>query len=199
MAKKEKELSLNDVLTKISNVFKTDMYVLDYCHCMGGIESEEKTVGENLLMLSPNTIEIFKESFPDHSNIFFKDIKKSKQDLQEFIETKIRENEMNEVSKRRNILLNFIKKCDKWENFHFSEEQINVLYKECGTLELFGDDKDKSTILISKSIFPMITEKNINDVCYHVLDDKNDGMGNLMLSYDTDYFQIYSLIRFVII
>lgn len=199
MAKKEKEISLNDILTKISSVFKTDMYILDYCHCIGGIESEDKTVGENLLMLSSNTIEVFKKSFPDKSNIFFKDIKKSKQDLGEFVKTNINEHELKSALKRRDLLFDFIKKCNSWESFHFTEEQINVLFKECGTLELFGDDKNKSKILISKSIFPMITEKNINDVCYHVLDDKEDGMGNLILSYDTDYFQIYSLIRFVII
>ena len=44
----------------------------------------------------------------------------------------------------------------------------------------------------------MVSEKEVNNVCYTVFDDKDDeDMGNLLLCYDSEYFQIYSLIRFV--
>lgn len=193
-----KEITLNDILTKISNILKTDMYLMDYSYCIGGKESEEKTVGENILFLSPIAIELFKKQFPENPNVFFIDIKKSKGDLEEFCKKDISENEKEEYIKRRDFLIHIIKNQDEWDSFSFTEEEIDILYKECGTIELFKDDKKRNAVIISKSIFPMVTEKDINNVCFTVFDDKNDeDMGNLLLSYDSEYFQIYSLIRFV--
>lgn len=204
-----KEITVNDVLTKISSILKTDMYLIDYCHCIGGKESEEKTVGENILLLSPKAIDLFKKQFPESPSIFFSDIKKAKTDIatilegnkleeEEYWKVDIPENEKKEYVKRRDFLIDIIKKQDIWDNFSFTEEELNILYKKCGTIELFENDKNRNTVIISKSIFPMVSEKEVNNVCYTVFDDKDDeDMGNLLLCYDSEYFQIYSLIRFV--
>jgi hypothetical protein len=50
---------------------------------------------------------------------------------------------------------------EKWDTFNFTDDEIHDLFDESGSLTLFENDENKSSIIISKSIFPLINNKTI--------------------------------------
>ena len=70
-----KEIVLKDILTKITNVFKTDMYVINSQICIGGSESEESTPGTFICILSPEATGIMKKEFPEKYKLLSKEEK----------------------------------------------------------------------------------------------------------------------------
>ena len=60
-----------DVLTKLKNVFKTDMYIVDKMYCIGGEESEDKNVGYSLCVLTPEVSEYLSETFGEHTKVIY--------------------------------------------------------------------------------------------------------------------------------
>lgn len=194
-----KELTLGDALTKLSNIFKADMLVIDHHICIGGDKTEDKTVGCSITILGEKFMNIFKTEFPENDLIFFTDVKKAKASLSDFMETEIDEKMKNEILNRKDFITNLIRKTETWDTFDFSDEELSILYDEAGTIELFKDNDKIPSVTVSKSCFPMLTKNTINSVVYTTFKEKEHDMMLLLLCYDIDQFQVYSLIRFLIL
>ena len=63
------KFTFKDILTKVSNVFKNDMYIIDYQFCLGGKESEDFNRSTLLCVLTPELMELVKEQFPENKKV----------------------------------------------------------------------------------------------------------------------------------
>lgn len=195
-----KDLTLNDILTKITNVFKTDMYIVDDCICIGGNESEESNPGTFICFLTKQCSDIVKESFPNSRVIQISDMRKAKTDLDNFSK-ELKGKQAHEIAELSDELYSVVKKPKTWNQFVDNDEigitsdDMNDIMKNGNIKFIFNDNNDKPSIPIGKSLFPLVTSKNTSDIVYsYMTEDKNTGLHTFILSLDTDLFQIYNII-----
>lgn len=192
------EFTFNDLMTKISNVFKSDLYILGNKYCIGGTESEEKNITHILCVLNQDCSNIVKEYFPVSDTIYIKDVKKIKDDKDNFSSLKIFENEKKELINRRDRILNSALKVDTWKSFNFTDKDIEDIFTDGMTYELFTDNDKIPSVTISKSLFPMVKEKGANELFYQIyIPENNEDLINLITCFDTEWFQIYNLIQYI--
>ena len=192
------KFTFNDLMTKISNVFKSDMYILNNKYCIGGTESEEKNITQIVCLLTPECSDLIKETFPDSDVVYIKDVKKIKDDLDEFSSLKIFETEKKDLINRRDKVLDRALKVDTWKSFEFSDEDISNIFSEGMTYELFTNNDKIPSVTISKSLFPMVKEKGANLLYYQIdIPDNDDDLIHLITSFDTEWFQIYNMIQYI--
>lgn len=193
-----KKIVFNDILTKVSNVFKADMYLLDYQFCLGGKESEDSTSYTSICILSPEAIELVKEMFPNNKDILFTNVKKAKTELAEYSKTDLSKTEIDNIIKRKESILQIVNNINTWNSFDFTEETWNDIIKEGKTIEMFENDDTIPTVLIGKSVFPMVTVKNTSNLYYQLIKPKNEyDLYKLVTSFDTELFQIYTIIQYL--
>ena len=104
--------------------------------------------------------------------------------IEEILDTEAIKNIENIV----NTNLSEINKVTEWSTFNFTDEEIESLFKEGRSLTL--NENEDSSVIISKSIFPLITEKTINVVTYAYTNYDTDGsLNQVIMSYDYELFQ----------
>lgn len=191
-------LTFNDLMTKISNVFKSDLYILNNKYCIGGPESEDENITQIVCLLTPECSEIIKQTFPDSDVVYIKDVKKIKDNFDDFSSLKIFETEKKDLLKRRDKILDLALKVDTWNSFEFTEDDIIDIFKEGMTYELFTNNDKIPSVTISKSLFPMVKEKGANSLYYQIyIPESDDDLIHLITSFDTEWFQIYNLIQYI--
>lgn len=193
------KIDFGTILTKIAYVFKKDVYIIDYRYCMGGEESESENVGNYLCELNENTSVILKEIFPNSEIIYFSDIKKAKKDLNAYSSTEIGDDIKEKINNRKKTLLKELDNVKKWKDFPFTEELLHKIFKNGETVELFTDDDSIPSITISKTLFPLVTEKKYDSLVYSISwnEDDTDELCKFITSFDTEILRLYGLFYFI--
>lgn len=192
------KLTIKDILIKIMNVYKHDIYILNYKYCLAGTESESSNIGQTLCVLNDEASTVFKEAYPEKSLIFIDDIKNAKLKLEEHTRTEFNEDEIKTISDRFNFIDKLVKKIDEWKSFDFDEQKILALFKNGETVELFSQEKNIPTVTISKSLFPLVTEKKLERLYYNIIPAKNsDELTTFVTSFDFELFQLYSIFLYM--
>ena len=192
------KFTIETLLTKLSNVFKADLYIIQNQFCIGGTESEENNIGTSIVVLDPDRIELCKETFGNHDIVYINDIKKAKEDLQSHIKTKMNKQDEESVLSTKNFLMKLVMKTEIWKSFEFTEEDIVSIFKNGDGKKLFEDEPDIPTVTISKSLFPMVTEKKASTLVYQIYVPKNKNeLVNLITYFNTEWFQIYTLFQYI--
>ena len=194
------KVDYNTLLTKITNVFKTDMIIYKYQYCIGGEESEEKNEGEIICTLTPSFMNLIKTMFPMEEYIYFKDIKKLKKEGEnDYLELIHDKKKMKEIEDKVEKLTKLFSDKDKWLPILFTEEDVNELFIEKNLVTLFKNDSKAINLDIAKSALPLISEKNCLDttILYHYIKPNEEGIATALLSYKTDWFMIDEVIRYL--
>lgn len=192
------KFTFNDLMTKISNVFKSDLYILNNKYCIGGAESEDKNITQIVCILTPDCSELIKETFQESDVIYIKDVKKVKDNIEEFSSLKIFDSEKKDLIKQRDKVLDFALKVDNWKSFEFSDEDIESIFSDGKAYELFTENDKIPSVTVSKSLFPMVKEKVANFLYYQIyIPENEDDLIHLITSFDTEWFQIYNLIQYI--
>jgi len=164
MAKK-KELELNDVLTKLSYIFPSDMYILDRKDVVEGKKSFERNDGHYTCSLSTEAVEVIKKYLPKKKYIYISDVKKAKKDLDEFLSTDIDDDTIMELEAERSRFLTKCEDIEIWNELNINEKIIDDIFIGKETTILIPE-YNKLEIEVSKSLLPLITKKNINELRY---------------------------------
>lgn len=192
-------ITINDLLTKISNIFKTDMYILDWRYCLGGKVSESKNPGTILCVLEPDVVKVLKNEFPKNKVIFFSDIKKAKTDQEEFIKTDFTESEENELFKKQMDLDNDLLRIREWKSLGLTEKQVYDLLKRKTIVGIRASNRYE--FVITNQLLPLVTESTVGTVTYTITktppNDSGICMTKLILKYDHPYFVYYNTIYYL--
>jgi hypothetical protein len=198
----KKQLDSKAVLTKLSSIFKHDVYIVNNIYCIGGNLTEKETTGISLCVLTADIADILKEEFGNYRIIYIEDVKKEKAvldtDKQMYLKIKFTKDEEKLISNTIENLNNIIKKIDKWEKFNWTDDEIVAMLSDGDMITLFTGNKDIPELFVSKVVFPGIAKNNIDSLYYSVYKNKDlKGVYELVTSLDIDIFQLYTVTRFI--
>ena len=188
-------MKLTDVFTKLSYVFKTDLFIINKKYVIGGSDSNLKNVGTMMCELSDDSIEVIKEELPDSDMIYIKNIKDAKKNLDDNIVINILPTTKNNMLDSLEDTIKMIDKCKRWDNFKLSEEEYKDFFDKSITIQVCKDET-VTPISIAKVLFPMLTEKNFENLVYNL---KTDGeyTDNLITKFEIEYFTLYNILYFL--
>lgn len=187
------KLNFRDLLVKVSNVFSTDMYIVNNTYLIAGKKSDENCMGYYLCRLSPDMTNLCNEKLNGEKIYFISNIKNAKDNLSDF-STEINDDKtILEIRKKIDDLLNKINAKETWEKFKFSKTDIDNLFVNNLSFDIFKDNDKIPNITISKSVFPLLTEKNVSDLYYKVY--LNNEYTTFVVSLDFPMFQLYMVYK----
>ena len=182
---KDKDL-VKESMTKLVSVFPNDVYIVHNKYIIAGDKSEENTVGYYFCIFQNDVFMEWKKIYPDNPVIYIKSLRESKISREVEIITDI--SVIASLEKKIDAYINETVNIDKpWERFAFKDEIVEKLFTNNESVNLFSDSKE---IIISKTIFPLITAKTINNVYYTFSDTNSKGLNTLYIQYDNEYFQL---------
>lgn len=192
------KILLKDILSKLSNIFKNDIYIYKKRYIVGGHISESRNVTRFLCVLNVEYIELFNCIPEEDELVYLLDIKKSKDTFQSDITNNIDDNTKEEIISFIKTTEHKIDSVKSWDNFDWNDKDKITLFEDNDSLLLFENSKKYPSVLISKTIFPLITIKNCDNLYFHVnLPKEKKDLVELMTSFDFDLFQIYNIITYL--
>ena len=182
---KDKDL-VKESMTKLVSVFPNDVYIVHNKYIIAGDKSEENTVGYYFCIFQNDVFMEWKKLYPDNPVIYIKSLRESKisRDVEFITDTSL----MQSLKKKIETYINETVNVDKsWERFEFKDDMLEKIFTNNESVNLFSDKRE---IIISKTIFPLITSKTINNVYYTFGDIDSRGLNTLYIQYDHEYFQL---------
>ena len=184
------KIDFKTILMKLVNIFPKDMYLVHNWCAIAGIESDNENRGFYFCILEPDVRECLTKAFPNNPILYIKSVRETKSDI-----TKVEEVLNNEDIKVIESIINRYTKelneVSEWSTFDFTEDDISSLFNDGQSLTLFENEENRSPIIISKTLFPLITEKTINTVKYsYTKYEADDNLDKLIMVYDYELFQL---------
>ena len=182
---KDKDL-VKESMTKLVSVFPNDVYIVHNKYIIAGDKSEENTVGYYFCIFQNDVFMEWKKLYPDNPVIYIKSLRESKISREvEFITDAFL---IQSLEKKIETYVNETINADKsWKRFEFKDDMLEKIFTNNESVNLFSDKRE---IIISKTIFPLITAKTINNVYYTFGDIDSRGLNTLYIQYDHEYFQL---------
>lgn len=182
---KDKDL-VKESMTKLVSVFPNDIYIVHNKYIIAGDKSEENTVGYYFCIFQNDVFMEWKKLYPDNPVIYIKSLRESKisREVEFITDTSL----IQSLEKKIETYVNETVNVDKsWERFEFKDDMLEKIFTNNESVNLFSDKRE---IIISKTIFPLITAKTINNVYYTFGDIDSRGLNTLYIQYDHEYFQL---------
>ena len=182
---KDKDL-VKESMTKLVSVFPNDVYIVHNKYIIAGDKSEENTVGYYFCIFQNDMFMEWKKLYPDNPVIYIKSLRESKisREVEFITDTSL----IQSLEKKIETYVNETINADKsWKRFEFKDDILEKIFTNNESVNLFSDKKE---IIISKTIFPLITAKTINNVYYTFGDIDSRGLNTLYIQYDHEYFQL---------
>lgn len=186
---------VRDLLVKITNVFRSDLFIVHNKFCIGGKISESSNPGHYICILSEDIKNALSDVVNPDNCIFIESIRNAKVDFLNNIEI-LNETESKNLEKRVDYFTTLFNNIENWDEFTFSEEEIEKLYKDLDFIYFIPKNSD-SEIVISKSLFPIMKEKDFQNAYYHVDRDIQENLNRMIITYDFKYFQLYMEYTFI--
>ena len=182
---KDKDL-VKESMTKLVSVFPNDVYIVHNKYIIAGDKSEENTVGYYFCIFQNDMFMEWKKLYPDNPVIYIKSLRESKisREVEFITDTSLIQSLEKKIETYVNETVNVYK---SWERFEFKDDMLEKIFTNNESVNLFSDKRE---IIISKTIFPLITAKTINNVYYTFGDIDSRGLNTLYIQYDHEYFQL---------
>lgn len=190
----KKSLDFNGLLTKLSNIFPVDAYIIGFHYVIEGEKSKEKNCSTNTVLLDSNSTELCKEVFENNSIVYIENIKKAKENLSEYIKFIPESSEYIDKTIQDYLEKNI--NATKWQPFdRLTDDDIEMVLSN---KEVLYEIEEGESIILSKSILPLITKTNIRDIFFryekfHMSENENqkDEILLFVIGCYYDYFQFY--------
>lgn len=184
------KVDFKTLLMKLVNVFPKDIYLVRNWCVVAGAESDLENRGFYFCILEPDVREMLTKTFPNNPILYIKSIRETKADLSKVQE--ITDNKM--IQYIDSVIDSHTKEMNRiteWSTFNFTDDEISLLFNNGDSLTLFENDNERSSVIISKSLFPLINEKTVNTVKYTYINYESDtNLDQIIMVYDYDLFQL---------
>lgn len=200
MAKKK---TIRDLFVKLSNFF-TDFHIIYNYYVLPGDKSDETTRGYYYCILEPDMMELCYEINPNGTDIIHvNSVRDAKDniDLIRFI------SDQNEKKKIIDKLAEYKKKFETdtsdvlyWDYLYLrlTEDEKKALFNSESIkflVNIFDENHDitgQTSVVISKTLFPLLTEKTLNSLFYGYVDNYNENneLRQLLFKFNYEYFQL---------
>nr|DAR94445.1 MAG TPA: hypothetical protein [Caudoviricetes sp.] len=194
------KVDLDTFITKVSGVLNKDVYILNYTYCIGGEETNIEKMSDIILELNPEFVSLLKDLYPDTKCIYFKDIKKSKKDLENNLDLNTKSTIIDELELFIKPIIDKVGDSNNWNNFILPEEYYDTFFNKMESVMGFEDNKNIPSTEICSRLFPKLTEKNINDLYYKYYKGKLDDIEviNIISSIQSEIYRVYNSFTYMI-
>ena len=188
-------MKLTELFTKISYVFKTDIYVLQHKYIVGGSDSNLKNTGTMICILNEETSELMKREVSEKDFFYIKNIKEAKTDLEDNLVLDILPTTKSGVEENLKSLIKEKNKVKNWGSITLTEDEYDDFFNKNISINICKDET-LTPIVVCKNMFPMLTEKNFENLKYY-LKINGEFTDNLLTKFDTDYFELYNFLYYL--
>lgn len=217
MLEKKEKKRIQDIFTKITRIY-TNFYILKNGYIISlNIETPY------LIQLDIDDISLFKKLFGEFSIIHITDLKYFKKIVTNFFENDslestdifnykealnltdlfdIKEKEEKNVLSKLEEYLTHINSCDKWNDFKLSENEIEndkmieSVFVKNNYIEFQPQNNKHPSLVFTKSLLPLVTEKNYRDVTYATAEIYKN-LYIIIFSFEFTLFRIYMLHNYI--
>ena len=184
------KIDFKTLLMKLVNVFPKDMYLVHNWCAIAGKDSNDENMGTYICILDADVRALLDGLFPNKPILYVPSVREAKTDISKVDEV-LNNITIKSIEKQIENITNIFNEITTWDTFNFNNDEIISLFDNAESLSLFENDTDREPVIISKSIFPLISEKTINDVKYAYRKyDTDDTLNQLILDYGYDLFQL---------
>lgn len=178
--------------TKISNVFN-DFYVLTTGYCIS-MDIEKPFI----VQLNHEYIDLFKGAIGEFTVLHICNVKEFKKELTDFYEVIISKTDIKKLANLLTERITLINTCDEWEKFLLSDnEEENEklmlnLFKKNDYINFQPNNSDGPEIILTKSLLPIVSEKNYTDLYYATKKIQSD-LYLIVFDFQFSLFRLYML------
>ena len=193
-----KSMTLRELFTKLSYIFPDDIYIVGNHYVVEGEKSNKRNCATNAVILSSKSSELLEEKYKKSDIVCISNIKKGKDDLDNFSSIITEEEKIKEIN---TTIKEYIEKnisAERWDSFQVSDEDLENIFNGKEVEYVLECDKK---IILSKSILPMITAKTFDELCYRQEEIHIEGeppITRVVLAFDFPYFQAYLNFNYLI-
>lgn len=193
MLNEKDEKKLLNLCTKMSNVFN-DIYILQQGYVLS-LDVEKPFI----IQLDKEYIDFFEELCGSFKILHLWDIKKFKKekDKDTYIKIVSSNSETQMVVNKLSEYIENINKCTSWENFTLSDDEdknaqlLLSLFKNNDYINFKPNDiKESPDIILTKSLLPLVTNKNYTDLYYSTHKIDSD-LFLIVFDFDFSLFKLY--------
>lgn len=193
------ETKIGNVYTKIRQIFKTDIFILDNKYILAGPISEEDTFGTYLFILDSEFQEAFIEKYGSHKLIYISELAEYKKKFsEEYLSYKDDNQELvTSVSAKACSIISKINNTNTWKNLsELSEYDKNELFEEKRSVMLTSYLTGHG-VMITNKLFPMIKESSIDSLEYGFTDSGNSSYEILVIRENEPFFTMTALFYYL--
>ena len=176
----KKEIQMDDILTKVSHIFKKDVYIVNHKYFISGEKSQDEIPGPTLVTIDDG-IESIKDFYKENNIIYIEDIKKFKAGDKSLLRLVDDEDEIDLINRDLDTIIKLVDEVKSWDNLIIPEEYHETFFNESEHIELFSWDDKIPTLRASKVIFPTITIAKRNEWVYSYRKPDNKYDLNILL------------------
>ena len=182
------KLDFKTLFIKLNNIFPKDMYIFHNWCAIAGSNSETENIGFYMCILDQQARDLLNGLFPNNPILYVKSVRETKTDISK-VEEILDNNVIDKLNSTVNTFMEQYNSYENWDSFNFTPDDVAALFDNNESLVIFKDDDTKSELVISKSLFPLVTSKTIDTVKY-AYDSSNDELHQIIVDYRYDLFQL---------
>lgn len=201
-AEKADDKVIRDLLVKVNKVFPTDLYIIHNRLVYAGPKSEEDISGNYLCILEEKFENSLSSQLKPDKTYYIDNIKEAKDDFENHIKMVDNLREVEYIAHKVRALRGLISDITEWTSFKDIVDENNQadflkLFTDNDTIELCDIKNNTPSVTIGKSLLPLVTEKNYENLFYNIFKSEKGNLYIITFNFHFTHFQLYMMYYFI--
>lgn len=201
-AEKGDEKVIRDLLVKINKVFPVDLYIIHNRLIYAGPKSEESISGNYLCILEEKFEKALGSQLQCNKTYYVDDVREAKDDFENHVKMLDDISNVEYIVHRVRALRGVLSMITDWISFKEVVDEDNQtdflkLFTNNDTIELKDIKNNTPSVTIGKSLLPLVTEKNYENLFYNIYKSEDSDLYIITFNFHFTHFQLYMMYYFI--
>lgn len=201
-AEKGDEKVIRDLLVKINKVFPVDLYIIHNRLIYAGPKSEESISGNYLCILEEKFEKALGSQLQCNKTYYVDDVREAKDDFENHVKMLDDISNIEYIIHRVRALRGVLSMITDWISFKEVVDEDNQtdflkLFTNNDTIELKDIKNNTPSVTIGKSLLPLVTEKNYENLFYNIYKSDDSDLYIITFNFHFTHFQLYMMYYFI--
>lgn len=201
-AEKGDEKVIRDLLVKINKVFPVDLYIIHNRLIYAGPKSEESISGNYLCILEEKFEKALGSQLQCNKTYYVDDVREAKDDFENHVKMLDDISNVEYIVHRVRALRGVLSMITDWISFKEVVDEDNQtdflkLFTNNDTIELKDIKNNTPSVTIGKSLLPLVTEKNYENLFYNIYKSDDSDLYIITFNFHFTHFQLYMMYYFI--
>lgn len=201
-AEKGDEKVIRDLLVKINKVFPVDLYIIHNRLIYAGPKSEESISGNYLCILEEKFEKALGSQLQCNKTYYVDDVREAKDDFENHVKMLDDISNVEYIIHRVRALRGVLSMITDWISFKEVVDEDNQtdflkLFTNNDTIELKDIKNNTPSVTIGKSLLPLVTEKNYENLFYNIYKSDDSDLYIITFNFHFTHFQLYMMYYFI--